>query len=97
MGGTTLNQLKLVKTCIKHKHLNGCKHFSSGRGFHGSCIETIADAEQQLDQTVLMSRFLLGVERLQFSIKCSGPYAGGVRGGLNEPPFLGLIVSPLEY
>ena len=26
-----------------------------------------------------------------------GPYAGGVRGGSDEPSFLGLIVPPPEY
>ena len=32
-----------------------------------------------------------------FTNALPSPYAGGVRGGSDEPPFLGLIVAPPEY
>ena len=53
--------------------LKGREHFSWGRRSHSyrcqlvslvvaTCVETIADAEQQLNKTVVSSRLLLGVE-----------------------------------
>ena len=38
-----------------------------------TCVETIADAEQQLNKTIVSSRLLLGVERLLFSLRCWVP------------------------
>ena len=61
--------------------VKGRRRFSWGRRSHGcrcellslvvaTCFETIADAEQQLNKTVVSSRLLLGVERLLFSLRC---------------------------
>ena len=55
--------------------LKGRERFNWGRRFHSyrcellslvvaTCIETIADAEQQLNKTVVSSRLVLGVECL---------------------------------
>ena len=43
-----------------------------------TCVETIADAEQQLNKTVVSSRLLLGVERLLFSLRCWVPGSDSV-------------------
>ena len=43
-----------------------------------TCVETIADAEQQLNKTVVSSRLLLGVERLLFSLRCWLPGSDSV-------------------
>ena len=69
--------------------LKGRKRFSWGRRSHScrcellslvvaTCIETIADTEQQLDKTVVSSRLLLGVERLLFSLRCWVPGSDSV-------------------
>ena len=43
-----------------------------------TCIETITDAEQQLNKTVVSSRLLLGVECLLFSLRCWVPGSNSV-------------------
>ena len=69
-------QIAARRYCVK-----GRGRFSWGRRSHScrcellslvvaTCVETIADAEQQLNKTVVSSRLLLGVERLLFSLRC---------------------------
>ena len=69
--------------------LKGRGRFSWGRRSHSyrcellslvvaTCVETIADAEQQLNKTVVSSRLLLGVERLLFSLRCWVPGSDSV-------------------
>ena len=69
--------------------LKGRGHFSWERCSHScccellslvvaTCVETITDAEQQLNKTVVSSRFLLGVERLLFSLRCWVPGSDSV-------------------
>ena len=43
-----------------------------------TCVEAIADAEQQLNITVVSSRLLLGVERFLFSLRCWVPGSDSV-------------------
>ena len=45
---------------------------------YNTCFEAIADAEQQLNKTVVSSRLLLGVERLLFSLRCWVPGSDSV-------------------
>ena len=70
--------------CVK-----GRGRFSWGRRSHSfrcelfslivaNCVEAIADAEQQLNKTVVSSRLLLGVERLLFSLRCWVPCGDSV-------------------
>ena len=69
--------------------LKGRERFSWGRRSYSyrcellslvvaTCVETIADAEQQLNKTVVSSRLLLGVERLLFSLRCWVPGSDSV-------------------
>ena len=73
---------KPIKSCISER-------FSWGRRSHScrcellslvvaTCVETITDAVQQLNKTVVSSRLLLGVERLLFSLRCWVPGSDSV-------------------
>ena len=73
---------------ILHK-LKGREFFSWGRRSRSyrcellslvvaTCVETIADAEQQLNKTVVSSRLLVGVEHLLFSLRCWVPGSDSV-------------------
>ena len=59
-----------------------------------TCVETIADAEQQLNKTVVSSRLLLGVERLLFSLRCWVPGSDSVAG--TPPGKIALLTLSLK-
>ena len=85
--------------------LKGRECFSWGRRSHScrcellslvvaTCVETIADAEQQLNKTVVSSRLLLGMEHLLFSLRCWVPGSDSV--AATPPGKLALLTLSLK-
>ena len=83
-GAALLPTAKTNQNLHMHISLKSRERFSWERRSHSyrcelfslvvaTCIETIADAEQQLNKTVVSSRLLLGVECLLFSLQCWVP------------------------